>query len=151
MCCSYDLGLFDLIYVLGLYNYLLCVIVVCLIQWIFELIKLGGEFIFFNYIDEMIIDGYMEVFMDWFVICCNEENVWDIIRVVIDCNVDEVNVFYGSNCNIVYGKFWKWIQSYILSVGVVIFCEIKFFILLYFIWIYFLMCWLDSILIFEVI
>ncbi|UVK38561.1 class I SAM-dependent methyltransferase [Mesorhizobium sp. AR10] len=104
---AYALGTFDLVYASGLYDYLPRAIGVRLLQRAMELVKPGGEFLFANFSDEITTDGYMETFMDWPLILRSADDMWDIINAAIGRGSLEVQVSYGSNRNIVYGKIRK--------------------------------------------
>jgi SAM-dependent methyltransferase len=104
---SYDLGTFDLVYASGLYDYLPRAIGIRLTQRLLELVRPGGEFLFANFSDEITTDGYMETFMDWPLILRSDKDMWDIVNAAVDRNKVEVEVFYGENRNIVYGKIRK--------------------------------------------
>lgn len=104
---AYKLGTFDLVYASGLYDYLPRPVGVRLLQRALELVKPGGVFLFANFSDEITSDGYMETFMDWPLILRSADDMWDIINSAVDRNDYEVEVFYGSNRDIVYGKLQK--------------------------------------------
>lgn len=104
---SYRLGQFDLVYASGLYDYLPSAVAIRLAERLLELLKPGGELLFANYSDEITTDGYMETFMDWPLILRSDKDMWDIINAAVDRNKVSVEVFYGENRNIVYGKIRK--------------------------------------------
>lgn len=101
---SYDLGSFDLVYAAGLFDYLSRKIGVRLVEKAVELLKPGGEFLFANFSDELTTDGYMEAFMDWPLILRTADDLLDIANSAVDRNRFDVDIFYGENRNIVYGK-----------------------------------------------
>lgn len=104
---SYDLGAFDLVYASGLYDYLPRAVGVRLLQRCLELVKPGGKMLFANFSDEITTDGYMETFMDWPLILRSGDDMMDIAVRAIDRNQADLNVFYGSNRNIVYATITK--------------------------------------------
>jgi hypothetical protein len=104
---AYDLGTFDLVYASGLYDYLPRAVGIRLLQRAMEMVKPGGEFLFANFSDEITTDGYMETFMDWPLLLRSADDMWDIINAAVDRNAVEVDVYYGSNRNIVYGSVRK--------------------------------------------
>jgi len=104
---AYCLGTFDLVYASGLYDYLPRAVGIRLLQRAMELVKPGGEFLFANFSDEIMTDGYMETFMDWPLILRSADDIWDIINAAVDRNTMEADVYYGSNRNIVYGAVHK--------------------------------------------
>ncbi|MCI5077810.1 class I SAM-dependent methyltransferase [Oricola sp.] len=104
---SYDLGTFDLVYASGLFDYLPKNVGVRLLQRALEFVRPGGEFLFANFSDEITTDGYMETFMDWPLILRSDDDMLDIINSSVDRNKVEIDVFYGANRNVVYGKVKK--------------------------------------------
>ena len=101
---SYDIGQFDFVYASGLYDYLPNNIGIRLLQRALEFLKPGGEFLFANFSDEIMTDGYMETFMDWPLLLRSDADMWAIINAAVDHDRFESDVFYGSNRNIVYGR-----------------------------------------------
>lgn len=104
---TYQLGTFDLVYASGLYDYLPRAIGVRLLQRVMELVRPGGAFLFANFSDEITTDGYMETFMDWPLILRSADDMWDIVNAAVDRNFTDVEVYYGSNRNVVYAKVRK--------------------------------------------
>lgn len=104
---AYNLGTFDLVYASGLYDYLPKAVGVRLLQRAMELVKPDGAFLFANFSDEILTDGYMETFMDWPLILRSADDMWDIINAAVDRNQVDAEVYYGSNRNIVYGYLRK--------------------------------------------
>jgi SAM-dependent methyltransferase len=104
---KYDLGQFDLVYASGLYDYLTVPIGVRLMQRCWDFVRPGGKFLFANFSDEIKTDGYMETFMDWPLILRNGSDMEEIVNGSVDRNSIDLNVFYGSNRNIVYAEVTK--------------------------------------------
>lgn len=104
---SYDLGSFDLVYAAGLFDYLPRKTGIRLVEKAVEFLKPGGEFLFANFSNEITTDGYMESFMDWPLILRTADDMLDIIDSAVDKNLFEIEVFYGANRNIVYGRVTK--------------------------------------------
>jgi hypothetical protein len=99
---SYDLGSFDLVYASGLFDYLQEKTAVKLVDRLLEHVKPGGEFLFANFSDEVVSDGYMETFMDWPLILRSAD---DMRRILAQASRGrhEFDVWYGSNRTVVYG------------------------------------------------
>lgn len=74
---------FDLIYSLGLYDYLEPKFAARLTARSFDLLRSGGKLIIGNFHEHTVDRGYMEMFMDWFLIYRNEQQMLDLAREVI--------------------------------------------------------------------
>jgi SAM-dependent methyltransferase len=102
-----DLGKFDLVYASGLYDYLADKVAVKLTQRLAQLVKPGGTFLFANYSHPIVVDGYLETFMDWTLLLRSDE---DIRRIAVEAVGEEdwiVGTFYGENRNIVYATLTR--------------------------------------------
>lgn len=69
---------FDLVYSLGLYDYLESKFAARLTARSFELLRSGGKLIIGNFHENTVDRGYMEMFMDWFLIYRNEQQMLDL-------------------------------------------------------------------------
>lgn len=98
-----DLGTFDLVYASGLYDYLNDKVAVKLTKRLLELVKPGGAFLFANYSHPIVVDGYLESFMNWTLLLRSEEDIRRIVGESADNEEFEATVFFGENRNIVYG------------------------------------------------
>jgi SAM-dependent methyltransferase len=98
-----DLGTFDLVYASGLYDYLNDKVAVKLTQRLLQLVKPGGAFLFANYSHPIIVDGYLETFMNWTLLLRSEDDIRRIIGESADESEWTPDVFFGENRNIVYG------------------------------------------------
>lgn len=104
---AYDLGRFDFVYAAGLYDYLPENAAVRLTRKCLDMLKPNGVFLFANFHDDIVDDGYMETLMNWALILRSEEDVETIIRASVDRNAVETQVEFGANRNIVYGIITK--------------------------------------------
>ncbi len=97
-------GQFDLVYASGLYDYLVDKVAIKLTQRALDMLKPGGTFLFANYSYPIVVDGYIETFMNWQLLLRSEADMWNIINACKDDGHDyETSVFFGKNRNIVYG------------------------------------------------
>jgi SAM-dependent methyltransferase len=102
-----DLGMFDLIYAAGLYDYLNERVAVKLTASCLGMLKPGGTLLFANFADEVLDDGYMETMMNWTLLLRSRSDVDRIVRLStlnFDTNCD---VFFGSNRNILYAAITR--------------------------------------------
>ncbi|WP_337268559.1 class I SAM-dependent methyltransferase [Oryzifoliimicrobium ureilyticus] len=98
----YELGTFDLVYAAGLYDYLSDKVAVRLTEICLDMLKPGGVFLFANFSDEMVDDGYMESYMNWELLQRSEA---DMLRLADSASAGqkvETTVWFGSNRNILY-------------------------------------------------
>lgn len=70
-----DLGLFDLIYSAGLYDYLSDSQLITLNTTLFSMLKPGGQLLVANFAPHLPDVGYMECCMDWWLIYRDEERL----------------------------------------------------------------------------
>jgi len=100
-------GTFDLVYASGLYDYLVDRVAIKLTQRCLEMVKPGGTFLFANYSYPILVDGYIETFMNWALLLRSEADMWKIIHEATAGQNYESKVFFGKNRNIVYGVIKK--------------------------------------------
>jgi hypothetical protein len=100
-------GTFDLVYASGLYDYLVDRVAIKLTQRCLEMVKPGGTFLFANYSYPILVDGYIETFMNWALLLRSEADMWKIIHEASAGQDYESKVFFGKNRNIVYGVIKK--------------------------------------------
>lgn len=98
-----DLGTFDLVYASGLYDYLSDKVAVKLTQRLLSLVKPGGSFLFANYSHPIVVDGYLETFMNWTLLLRSQEDMLRIMGDSADPSEWESSVFFGHERNIAYG------------------------------------------------
>jgi SAM-dependent methyltransferase len=100
------LGKFDFVYAAGLYDYLSRKVSVRLTEACLSMLKPGGSFLFANFAEDIVVDGYMETFMDWALLLRSKDDMWDIINATKGSG-DTASVTFGANRNIVYGMITK--------------------------------------------
>lgn len=100
------LGKFDFVYAAGLYDYLSRKVSVKLTEACLSMLKPGGSFLFANFAQDIVVDGYMETFMDWALLLRSKADMWDIIEAT-KASDDTASVTFGANRNIVYGMITK--------------------------------------------
>jgi SAM-dependent methyltransferase len=100
-------GVFDLVYASGLYDYLVDKVAIKLTQRCLNMLKPNGTFLFANYSYPILVDGYIETFMNWQLLLRSEADMWNIIHACDEKGEYESKVFFGKNRNIVYGVMKK--------------------------------------------
>ncbi|WP_422646358.1 class I SAM-dependent methyltransferase [Agrobacterium tumefaciens] len=104
---SQELGTFDFIYAAGLYDYLNDKVAIKLTKRCMEMLKPGGMFLFANFSEDIVVDGYMETFMNWALLLRSKADMWKIVNESAEPSSVEADVFFGENHNIVYATIRK--------------------------------------------
>nr|WP_314092205.1 class I SAM-dependent methyltransferase [uncultured Shinella sp.] len=104
---KHRLGMFDLIYAAGLYDYLTDRVAIQLTWLCLEMLKPGGVFLFANFSNEMADDGYMESYMNWTLIQRSEADMWRIANESAAESAFTKTVWFGANRNILYSTITK--------------------------------------------
>ncbi|HBF32322.1 class I SAM-dependent methyltransferase [Rhizobium sp.] len=104
---AHDLGTFDFVYAAGLYDYLNDKVSIKLTRKCLEMLKPNGVFMFANFAEDIIADGFMETFMNWALLLRTEQDMWRIIHSSAAKDEFECHVRFGANRNIVYGFIRK--------------------------------------------
>src|SRR5690606_32070109 len=104
---KHQIGTFDFIYAAGLYDYLTDKVAIRLTQVCMEMLRPGGVFLFANFSDEMADDGYMESYMNWELLQRSEQDMWRIASASTDTASVDIDVWFGTNRNIIYSTIRK--------------------------------------------
>lgn len=96
-------GQFDLVYAAGLYDYLSFSVAVKLTRHCLKMLKPGGRFLFANFANEVVVDGYMETFMNWALLLRSETEMSRIMNAANGSGHFDSEVWSGENQNITYG------------------------------------------------
>ncbi len=104
---AHDLGTFDLVYAAGLYDYLNDKVSIKLTRKCLQMLKPNGVFIFANFAENIIADGFMETFMNWALLLRTEQDMWRIIHNSAAKEQFSSQIRFGANRNIVYGFIRK--------------------------------------------
>jgi len=97
-----QLGQFDLIYSLGLFDYLQAPVARRLVSMLFEMLRPGGQLIVANFLPGVRDVGYMEIFMDWRLIYRTRQDMVDLTAEIEEPDLREVRLFAEENHNIVF-------------------------------------------------
>jgi extracellular factor (EF) 3-hydroxypalmitic acid methyl ester biosynthesis protein len=98
---------FDLVYSTGLFDYLEDKLAARMTSRMFDLVAPGGSMIIPNFAKGMPEQGYMEAFMDWYLIYRDENQLFDFMS---ELNMDEVasfDIYSDPSGNVLYLKVIK--------------------------------------------
>lgn len=99
-----DLGLFDLIYSGGLYDYLVDSAASALTSRLFSMLKPGGQLLISNFTPDNYGRAYMEIFMDWHLALRTEHELISLINQVDLKLIDSATTCSDIYKNIAYLK-----------------------------------------------
>ncbi|WP_146523952.1 class I SAM-dependent methyltransferase [Novipirellula artificiosorum] len=102
-----DLGMFDLIYTTGLYDYLADSTAKRLTANLFKHLRPGGQLVIANFLPGIRDVGYMEMFMDWHLIYRSRGEMMVLADDLDQSLVEEVRIFAESNENVVIMEMTK--------------------------------------------
>jgi extracellular factor (EF) 3-hydroxypalmitic acid methyl ester biosynthesis protein len=88
---------FDLIYVLGLHDYLSAPIAQRLSQVLFDMLNAGGQLVVTNYLPDLSNSGYMEAFMDWWLIYRTQEQLTQLAESLPTKHIEAIRFFPEEN------------------------------------------------------
>jgi hypothetical protein len=88
---------FDLIYVLGLHDYLSVPIAQRLSEVLFEMLNPGGQLVITNYLPNLVDSGYMEAFMDWWLIYRTQEQLVQLAETISQEHIEAIRFFSEEN------------------------------------------------------
>lgn len=97
-----DLGKFDLVYTTGLFDYLQQPIGRRLVSNMFGMLRPGGQLVVANFLPGVRDVGYMEVFMDWFLIYRTRQEMVDLTIEIPEEEIREITIFTEENQNIIF-------------------------------------------------
>ena len=97
-----DVGRFDLVYSVGLYDYLQDPLARRLTQVLFQMLRPGGRLLVANFIPKVRVIGYLEAYMDWWLLFRTDEEMLDLTRLLPPEEVGSTRLFAEENNNIVF-------------------------------------------------
>jgi extracellular factor (EF) 3-hydroxypalmitic acid methyl ester biosynthesis protein len=101
-----DLGQYDLIYSLGLFDYLPPTVARMLTEALFEILNPGGCLLIANFAPGIRDLGYMESFMDWKLIYRNAAEMAELAEEITD-SIAAKHVFQEENQSVVFLEIRK--------------------------------------------
>jgi SAM-dependent methyltransferase len=93
---------FDLVYATGLYDYLTESVAQRLCEILFGMLNPGGRLLIANFLPGITNAGYMEAFMDWWLIYRTEVELHRLAETLPDEQVEMINLFGEENKNIAF-------------------------------------------------
>ncbi len=97
-----DLGHYDLVYSLGLFDYLKANTSRRLASFLFHSLRPGGRLIIANFLPGIKDIGYMEAFMDWDLIYRNRREMIDMTMDIPEEEVEGISLKAEENQNIIF-------------------------------------------------
>jgi hypothetical protein len=89
------------------YDYLSDKVAIRLTEASIAMPKPSGVFLFANFSKEMADDGYMESYMNWELLQRSEAEMRFIASISTDASSVDINVWFGTNRNILYCTITK--------------------------------------------
>lgn len=93
---------FDMVYATGLYDYLSEPVAQRLCEILFDMLNPGGRFLIANFLPDISTAGYMETFMDWWLIYRTEEELFRLAETLPQKQVEVIDLFIEENKNIAF-------------------------------------------------
>ena len=93
---------FDLVYATGLYDYLTEPVGRRLCEILFGMLNPGGRLLIANFLPGISSAGYMEAFMDWWLIYRTEAELFRLAETLPEKQVETINLFVEENRNIAF-------------------------------------------------
>jgi SAM-dependent methyltransferase len=99
-----QLGYFDLVYATGLLDYVGPAAARRLVSTMFRMLRPGGRLVVANFLPGIRDSGYMEAFMDWYLIYRTRQEMVDITMEVPQKEIRDIRLFAEENQNIIFTK-----------------------------------------------
>lgn len=99
-----ELGLFDLIYSAGLYDYLPDALARRLTRRLLAMLRPGGRLLVANFVPAGTGRGYMELFMDWTLVLRTEAQMRELATAA---GAAHASTFVDPQRNVVYAELWR--------------------------------------------
>lgn len=96
----FDLGGFDLVYAAGLYDYLSTPLAQRLTEKLFAMLNPGGHLLLPNYLPDIVGAGYMEAFMDWWLIYRSGREILQLAETLPERAIESICVYPEATRNI---------------------------------------------------
>jgi len=97
-----DLGLFDVVYSTGLFDYLQQTTAQRLVGVMFQMLRPGGRLIVANFLPGIPDLGYMESYMDWKLVYRSRLDMVDMSANIPQAQIRDIRIFTEENQNIIF-------------------------------------------------
>jgi len=101
------LGSFDLVYAVGLYDYLPQPVAAALTAKLFSLVEPGGTLLLPNLTPDSTDVGYMEAFMDWWMIYRDEAELEGVAATIDPAAIADLRLYREPGGNVVFLEIVK--------------------------------------------
>ena len=102
-----QLGLFDLVYSTGLFDYLQLPTAQRLAWLMFQMVRPGGRLLVANFLPGIADWGYMESYMNWVLIYRTRLEMMAISAEIPQAQIRDIRVFAEENQNIIFLQITK--------------------------------------------
>lgn len=99
---SLTLGHFDFIYAAGLYDYLVLPVAQSLTERLFGMLNPGGHLLLANFTPDLINAGYMEAYMDWWLIYRTEAQLLQCSATLPGEQIEKISTFMEEEKNMAF-------------------------------------------------
>jgi len=99
-----DLGQYDFIYSIGLFDYLGEATGRRLVSKLFEMLRPGGRLLVANFMPDVRDVGYMETFMDWHLVYRTRQEMIGMTMEIPQPDIRGITIFAEENQNIIFLK-----------------------------------------------
>ncbi len=93
---------FDYVYAAGLYDYLPTPVAQRLTERLFRMLNPGGRLLLANFIPNISNVGYMEAFLDWWLIYRTRAELLQVADTLPDKQIEAMRIFTEENINIAF-------------------------------------------------
>ena len=101
------LGEFDLVYSTGLFDYLQQPLGRRLVSKMFAMLRPRGRVLIANFLPAVRDVGYMETYMDWFLVYRTRRDMIDLTMEIPEHEIREITLFTEENQNIIFLEITK--------------------------------------------
>lgn len=93
---------FDFIYSSGLFDYLTAPVATSLAYFMFDLLKPGGRMLITNFMPDISDSGYLETFMDWWLIYRSKDELKSVAKYIPIESIADVRVWSEDSGNLAF-------------------------------------------------